>query len=209
MKRLLFLIIVLIGFSQQLHAVTPCCTVTAVDVRTGTVTAVETATGRTFEFHVANAKLLATLHAGSPVYANFSAKQVSLDGEAQCCVITKITLAPPRAGAGAVAPVSPPASAAPSAAPAPSSPCCNITAMDSTTGVVTAKENASGRTITFRIAHFQPIDSAKLSQTFTVGSKVDFQPIDSVALTSGSNVRLTARGIQPIDAIVASIVNAK
>jgi Cu/Ag efflux protein CusF len=291
MKRLLFLIVALIGFSQPLRASFPCCAVTAVDVRTGTVTAVETATGRTFEFHVTNTKLLATLHAGSPVYANFSAKQVSLDGKTQCCAITKITLAPALAGAGAVTPVAPPASAAPRVAPAPGPPCCAITAidsatgvvtakenasgklfqfkvadaallktlqagqgiyanfgarkvsvdgsascctivseaaapmaagqiqnklkpsascciitaMDSATGVVTAKENATGRTITFRIAHFQPLDGAKLSQIFTVGGKVDFQPIDSAALTSGSNGRLTVQGFQPVDGIVASI----
>jgi hypothetical protein len=208
MKRLLFFIVALIAFSQPLRASTPCCNVTAVDVRTGTVTAIETATGRTFEFHVTNAKLLATLHAGSPVYANFSAKQVSLDGKTPFGVITKITLAPPRAGAGAVAPVAPPASAAPRAAPAPSQPCCNITAIDRTTGVVTATESATGRIITFRIAHFQPVDGAKLSQTFTVGGKVDFQPVDGAALTSGSNVRLTVQGFSPVDGIVASISTA-
>jgi hypothetical protein len=114
MKRLLFLIAVLIGFSQPLRAAPYCCTVTAIDVRTGTATAIETATGRTFEFHVPNPRLFATVRVGTPVYANFSTKQVSLDGKTPCGEITQINPAPPRGG---VAKVAPPASAAPSAAP--------------------------------------------------------------------------------------------
>jgi CARDB len=112
-KRWLFLIVVLIRCSQPLRAVPYCCTVTAVDARTGTASAVETATGRTFEFHIPNLKLFATVRVGTPVYANFSTKQVSLDGKTPCGEITKIDPAPPRGGVGAVAKVTPPASAAP------------------------------------------------------------------------------------------------
>jgi hypothetical protein len=118
MKRLLFLIVVLIGISQPLRAASPCCGVIAVNVRTGTVTAKENSTGRTFEFHVANAKLLAGLRVGSAVYANFSNKQVSLDGKTACCAITKINTAPPRGGVGAGL-ASPTAAAAAPAGPAP------------------------------------------------------------------------------------------
>jgi hypothetical protein len=101
MKRVLLLTITLATFTQPLLAVTPCCSVTAVDARTGTVIAKEIATGRIFEFQVGNAKLLAGVKVGTPVYANFSAKQVSLDGKTACCAITKIALAPPRSGGGA------------------------------------------------------------------------------------------------------------
>jgi hypothetical protein len=118
MKRLLILIVVLIGFSQPLRAAGACCSVTAIDARTGTATAVETATSRTFEFHIPNAKLFATLRVGTPVYANFSTMQVSLDGKTPCGAITQINPAPARGGVGAVGRVAPPASAAPSA-PAP------------------------------------------------------------------------------------------
>lgn len=90
----------------------------------------------------------------------------------------------------------------------PLAPCCTVTAINTSTGAVTAKENATGRIITFQIAHFQPVDGAKLSQAFTVGGKVDFQPVDGAALTSGSNVRLTVQGFQPVDGIVASISTA-
>ncbi len=104
MKRLLFLIVALIGCSQPLRAATPCCGVTAIDVRTGTATAVETATGRTFEFHIPNPRLFATVRVGMPVYANFSTKQVSLDGKTPCGEITQINPAPARGGVGAMAP---------------------------------------------------------------------------------------------------------
>lgn len=175
MKRLLFLIVVWIGFTQPLRAATPCCGVTAVDMRTSTVTAIEHSTGRTFEFHVANAKLLAGLHAGSPVYANFSTKQVSLDGKTPCCVITKITLAPPRGGVAA-GPASPSAAAAPPAGPEPAArakaagqanpvqPCCNITGINTQTGIAAAKENATGRMFSFQVTDANLLKSLKIGQ---------------------------------------------
>jgi hypothetical protein len=104
MKRWLFLIVALIAFSQPLRAAPYCCTVTAIDARTGTATAVETATGRTFEFHIPNPRLFATVRVGTPVYANFSTKQVSLDGKTPCGVITKIDPAPAAAPPTVTAP---------------------------------------------------------------------------------------------------------
>jgi hypothetical protein len=118
MKRLLLLTITLAGFTQPLLAAAPCCSVTAVDARTGTVTARDTATGRAFEFQLSNARLLAAVRIGTPVYANFSAKQVSLDGRTACCAITKIALAPPGSGAG-VGLAPPPTAATNTARPAP------------------------------------------------------------------------------------------
>lgn len=127
MKRLLFLIVVVIGIGQPLRAAIPCCSVTAVDVRTGIVTAKENSTGRMFEFRVTNAALLAKLRPGTPVYANFGAKQVSLDGKTACCAITKINAAPPRGGVGAglasrSAAAALPATPAPAPGTAPPSP---------------------------------------------------------------------------------------
>jgi hypothetical protein len=110
MKRLLLLIVAVIGFGQPLRAATECCKVTAIDARTGTATAVEAATGRTFEFHVANPKLFATLRVGTPVYANFKTMQISLDGKTPGGEITKIEAVPPPGGAGTKAqPIRPPA----------------------------------------------------------------------------------------------------
>src|SRR5437870_4418553 len=48
-------------------AQTACCVITALNARTGVVTAKETATGRSFEFEVTDAKLLSSLKIGQPV----------------------------------------------------------------------------------------------------------------------------------------------
>ena len=99
-----------------------CCSVTAIDARTGTITARESATGRDFQFRLANALQLNGLRVGSPVYANFAAKQVSLDGKTACCAITSMGAA--AAPAPAPAPVRPAGvpTPAPAPAPAPASP---------------------------------------------------------------------------------------
>ncbi len=124
MKRLfgtlIPVVVMLLGVVRPTRAQTPpCCSVMAIDARTGTISAKETVTGRNFQFRVANALQLRGLHVGSPVYANFSASQVSLDGKTACCVITSMSPVP------APAPVRPAAvptpARAPAAAPPPSS----------------------------------------------------------------------------------------
>jgi pimeloyl-ACP methyl ester carboxylesterase len=77
------------------RAQTPCCTVTAIDARTATAAARRNATGQTFEFRAADAKLILSLKVGQPVYANFITKQVSLDGKAVCCQIIQVGEAVP------------------------------------------------------------------------------------------------------------------
>jgi hypothetical protein len=69
--------------------VKPCCAITALDARAATATAKENGTSRTFVFKVTDAKLFATIRVGTPVYANFSTKQVSLDGKSVCCQIIR------------------------------------------------------------------------------------------------------------------------
>jgi hypothetical protein len=98
MKRRCTLELLLLGISLQAQALAPCCSVTGIDARSGMVTAKENATGRAFQFQATNASMLRELRIGAPVYANFSAKQVSLDGRSACCAIV-----------GAAAPVSLPA----------------------------------------------------------------------------------------------------
>ena len=56
----------------------PCCTIAAVNERTGIVTARERSTGKTFRFQVKDRALLKTLTAGQGVWADFAAKQVSV-----------------------------------------------------------------------------------------------------------------------------------
>ena len=59
----------------------PCCSITAIDAKTGIISANENANGAAFQFRLADAKLLLSLRVGQPVYANFGAKQISLDGK--------------------------------------------------------------------------------------------------------------------------------
>ena len=82
----------------------PCCGVTAIEARTGTVTAKVNATGQSFTFRSGDARALLSIKVGSSVYANFTTRQVSLDGRSACCPITGGPLA------AAVAPVVPPLS---------------------------------------------------------------------------------------------------
>src|SRR5579872_891729 len=102
--------------AQKLNAPAPppaCCMVTTPDSRTGIVAARESATGRTFEFRVTDTTVLSKLRPGSPVYANFNAKLVSLDGKTACCQI----IGAPQAAAPANAPHNPPPSQPNSSAP--------------------------------------------------------------------------------------------
>jgi hypothetical protein len=55
--------------------------ITAIDLRTGVVSAKVNASGAPFQFRVTDAKLLAGLHVGEGVYANFTTMEVSLDGK--------------------------------------------------------------------------------------------------------------------------------
>jgi Cu/Ag efflux protein CusF len=185
------------------------CSITAIDARTSVVSAKVNASGAVFQFRITDAALLKSLKVGQEVYANFTTKQVSLDGKKMLGEI----ISPPQAAAPVTAPKIAPAAASAAAPVAVGGiqnklgpvQSCTITAINTYTGVVSAKENATGQIITFQIAHFKPIDGAKLFQTFKVGDRVDLTPIDGAALTSGSNVRVTVQGLTPIDGIVASI----
>jgi hypothetical protein len=112
MKRIRILGFLLLGISLQAQAANPCCTVTAIDARTGVVMAKDNASARAFQFKAPNVSLLRELRIGAPVYANFSAKQVSLDGRSACCAI--IDAGAPAASASALA-ASPPATPVPAA----------------------------------------------------------------------------------------------
>jgi len=73
-------------------AAPPCCGVTSI-AKNGQITAKETNGARTFQFQVADPALRSKLRVGSPVYANFDTKQVSLDGKKPCCKILNISTA--------------------------------------------------------------------------------------------------------------------
>lgn len=121
MRRLILSVLILAGMALPANAIAPCCGVTAVDAKTGVVTARVTATGQIFTFKAPGA-LLQTLKPGSPVYANFAAKQVSLNGSTACCSITGMSTAAPAANQAATATSKQLQPSAPTAmsAPAPS-----------------------------------------------------------------------------------------
>jgi hypothetical protein len=81
----------LIGFAPA-DASEPCCAITALDAKTQTATAKETKTGRTFQFKVADTKVLSTLKVGQPVHADFKTMKVSLnpDGAQPCCAVVNL-----------------------------------------------------------------------------------------------------------------------
>ena len=68
----------------------PCCNITAINSATGVVTAKVNSTGQAFQFTLVNKAALSQLHAGQGVYANFGAKQVSLDGKSPAGTIVNI-----------------------------------------------------------------------------------------------------------------------
>ena len=65
----------------------PCCAIGSVNASTGVVTATVTATGRVFQFKVADRALLGTLTPGQKVWADFGAGRVRIHGVDPCCSI--------------------------------------------------------------------------------------------------------------------------
>jgi hypothetical protein len=62
-----------------------CCTITAVDARTGVASARDNASGNVFEFRARTPALLARVRVGQAVHANFATNRVSIDGRSVCC----------------------------------------------------------------------------------------------------------------------------
>jgi len=88
-------------FASAAHAQTaaPCCVVTAIELKTEVAVAKVNANSDVFEFKLTNPKLLADLRVGQGVYANFRARQVSLDGKTIAGTITGGPQAPAAAPA--------------------------------------------------------------------------------------------------------------
>ena len=82
-------------------AVEPCCNITAIDKRTGTVTAVDATRHRTLQFK-APVRLLRSLKVGQKVYVDQRTSKVSVDGIEPCCNLISVDPAEP---VGAAAPV--------------------------------------------------------------------------------------------------------
>jgi len=96
-----------------------CCVITRIDAAAGLATAKENSGGQSFEFSVPSAVSIQNLHAGQPVWANFKARQVSLDGKIACCSIVSGPFAqsPGVPGLGQVSAGKTPDASAPGARP--------------------------------------------------------------------------------------------
>jgi hypothetical protein len=69
------------------RAVEPCCTIKAIDAKSGLVTARENASGKTFTFKAPEATLKG-LRVGKSIDADFKSGQVSID-EQPCCAVVR------------------------------------------------------------------------------------------------------------------------
>lgn len=151
-----------------------CCSITAIDARTGVVTAREAETNRKFQFKVTHSALLKSLKVGQKIYADFTTDKVSLDGAGFCCTIVQ---------------------SAPSAAAnrgkervALEPPCCSLTAIDRTTGVVSARNRLTGLVVSFKVSH------AKFLAGLRVGQPVDLANIGGDRLV----VRTTTAEVEAV-----------
>lgn len=126
---------------------TPCCEVKGINSRTGVVSGVETATGRTFEFRFDPGNGVKGLKIGSPLAADFSAKSVKFGGRK--FAITKIN----GAAAGAAQRYG-------------ITPCCAIRSVDMQKATLILVDNASGRTLQVKVK------AAATIGRFSVGQKV-------------------------------------
>ena len=90
----LFAFIVLLVAAPAAYASVPCCQITAINSQTGVVTAKVNATGQVFQFKLNDAAQVRTLKVGQAIYANMTAKQVSLDGKIPAGTILSTKAAP-------------------------------------------------------------------------------------------------------------------
>ena len=162
-------VVVICGIARHAAAATPCCAITEINAGTTTVSAKETATGRMFSFKVTNPNVLKSLKVGQPVYANFAARQVSIDGAAPCCNIISISTSSgtPASQFGPIDSVTSgkrfgPIDSATSSNPV--TPCCSITGIDRQRATVTANVTATGRTFSFKVTNAGLLNSLKVGQ---------------------------------------------
>lgn len=106
MRRALFLTIAIslapaawVAGIGPANAIAPCCAISAIDARSGIVTAQDAASQRSFQFKVADPAQLRKLKVGQKVFADFTAKTVTLAANQRpCCQIIQTETVPPIAG---------------------------------------------------------------------------------------------------------------
>ena len=92
MRTVFFLAIIFTTVASDARAGAVCCAVTAVDARSGVVSARETATGRTFQFKLDDTELIDLIKVGQVVEADFKTMKVTVRpaSGAVCCAITVV-----------------------------------------------------------------------------------------------------------------------
>ena len=166
----------------------PCCNITAVDQRTGAVTARVKSTGQVFEFIESNASVRSTLKAGGVVYANFTNRQVSLDGRTVCCQVTTLPHAATR-----------PSGSAPGALPG-SRP-TQSTAGNPGRGVMGAAGRAVAASIALPSAAFGSPSPPPSASQVAVAMGARFASRRVTAMVGGKNVSSTLLHLRGLDGI--------
>lgn len=101
LPRLVLLLVLGLALAwTSMAGAAPCCVITAIDGRTGVVTAREGASGRTFQFTVNEANLLRSLKMGQPLEGDFRTQVVSLPGTPHRFRMVNIQAASPLPGSG-------------------------------------------------------------------------------------------------------------
>jgi len=167
--------------ASESRAAEPCCNIVAVQP-SGVVTARDTKTGRTFEFRVADRRLLSTLKPGQPVHADFTTMRVSVepDGAEPCCGI--VSAAP-----NATVPVS------------GISPCCAVVANAALRRlgriVVAYPEEVSARIDVFRAGETKAVASEYGDASFdllpgTYDVSISGKRVAGVTVRSGNDTQI-------------------
>lgn len=82
-----------LALMQPAEAIQVCCGITAINIKSGLVTAVDETTGKTFQFKVGDRALLKGLKIGQKVAADFDSGMVSVDPSVNpveaCCNIVQ------------------------------------------------------------------------------------------------------------------------
>lgn len=76
-----------------IYGADPCCSILTIGAN-GLVTARDSATGKTFQFHATNQAVRNSLRIGQKIHADFGTQQVSVDGLQPCCAIVSVSGGP-------------------------------------------------------------------------------------------------------------------
>jgi hypothetical protein len=167
--------------ASESRAAEPCCNIVSVQP-SGAVTARDAKTGRTFEFRVADRRLLSTLKTGQLVHADFTTMRVSVepDGSEPCCSI--VSAAP-----NATAPVS------------SAQPCCAVVANTALRRlgriVVAYPEEVAARIDVFRAGETKAVASEYGDASFdllpgTYDVSISGKRVAGVTVRSGNDTQI-------------------